>query len=165
MSGRSVIHDTFAIERSYLAIPSRVFAAFASIDAKSNWGWIDRNAEKDGEPAAELDFRIGGRERFVFKQHGTTFRYDARYYDIVPDQRIIYSYEFYAGDARISVSIATIELAMNGDGTALTWTEQGAFLDGFDGNKAPRLRREGTTDLLDLLPGYLKSGGPPLTAG
>jgi uncharacterized protein YndB with AHSA1/START domain len=152
MSGRSIIHDTFAIERSYLAIPSRVFAAFASTDAKSNWRWIDRLAEDDGAVAAEFDFRIGGRERFGFKRHGTAFRYDARYYDIVPDQRIIYSYEFYADDARISVSVATIEFVMNGDGTALTWTEQGAFLDGFDGNEAPGLRREGTAILLDHLP-------------
>jgi uncharacterized protein YndB with AHSA1/START domain len=160
MSGRSVIHGTFAIERSYLATPSRVFAAFASTDAKSNWGWIDRRAEEDGAPAAELDFRVGGRERFCFKQHGTAFRYDARYYDIVPDQRIIYSYEIYADDIRLSVSVATIEFVSNGDGTALTWTEQGAFLDGTDGNEAPVLRREGTVALLDLLPGYLNSGGP-----
>jgi len=160
MSGRSVIHDTFAIERSYLAIPSRVFAAFASTDAKSNWGWIDRSAVDDGAKAPELDFRIGGRERFEFKEHGTALRYDARFYDIVPDQRIIYSYEIYADGARISVSVATIEFVMNGDGTALTWTEQGAFLDGFDGNEAPGLRRDGTVQLLDLLPGYLNSGGP-----
>ena len=160
MSGRSVIHDMFVIERSYLAIPSRVFAAFASTDAKSNWGWIDRSAVDDGAKAPELDFRIGGRERFEFKEHGTALRYDARFYDIVPDQRIIYSYEIYADDARISVSVATIEFVMNGDGTALTWTEQGAFLDGFDGNEAPGLRRDGTVQLLDLLPGYLNSGGP-----
>ena len=160
MSGRSVIHDMFVIERSYLAIPSRVFAAFASTDAKSNWGWIDRSAVDDGAKAPELDFRIGGRERFEFKEHGTALRYDARYYDIVPDQRIIYSYEIYADDIRLSVSVATIEFVMNGDGTALTWTEQGAFLDGFDGNEAPGLRRDGTVQLLDLLPGYLNSGGP-----
>ena len=160
MSGRSVIHDMFVIERRYLAIPSRVFAAFASTDAKSNWGWIDRSAVDDGAKAPELDFRIGGRERFEFKEHGTALRYDARFYDIVPDQRIIYSYEIYADGARISVSVATIEFVMNGDGTALTWTEQGAFLDGFDGNEAPGLRRDGTVQLLDLLPGYLNSGGP-----
>ena len=159
MSGRSVIHDMFVIERSYLAIPSRVFAAFASTDAKSNWGWIDRSAVDDGAKAPELDFRIGGRERFEFKEHGTALRYDARFYDIVPDQRIIYSYEIYADGARISVSVATIEFVMNGDGTALTWTEQGAFLDGFDGNEAPGMRREGTAILLDHLPGYLNSGG------
>jgi len=78
----------------------------------------------------------------------------------VPDQRIIYSYEYYADDARISVSVATIEFAMNGDGTALTWTEQGAFLDDFEGDEAPWLRREGTAIMLDRLPGYLNSGGP-----
>jgi uncharacterized protein YndB with AHSA1/START domain len=160
MSGRSVIHDTFTIERSFLAIPSRVFAAFASADAKGNWRLSDRLKEDDGAVAAEFDFRIGGLERFGFKRHGTVFRYDARYYDIVPDQRIIYSYEYYADDARISVSVATIEFAMNGDGTALTWTEQGAFLDDFEGDEAPWLRHEGTAVMLDRLPGYLNSGGP-----
>ena len=39
----------------------------------------------------------------MYKRHGTAFRYDVRYYDIVLDQRIIYSYEFYADDARTSV--------------------------------------------------------------
>ena len=157
MSGRSVIHDTFAIERSYLAIPSRVFAAFASADAKSNWRWIDRLAEDDGAVAAEFDFRIGGRERFGFKRHGTAYRYDAQYYDIVPDQRIIYSYEMYADDARISVSVATIEFVEFGDGTTLTWTEQGAYLDGIDGPAASQLRREGTAGMLDGLEKYLAS--------
>lgn len=158
MSGSSVIHDTFTIERSYLAIPSRVFAAFASTEARNMWGDIGDLEEADGEAAtAEFDFRIGGRERFGFKQRGTTYRYDSRYYDIVPDQRIIYSYEMYANDARISVSVATIEFAKNGDGTALAWTEQGVYLDGIDGHEAPGLRREGTAMMLDNLTGYLKS--------
>jgi uncharacterized protein YndB with AHSA1/START domain len=86
---------------------------------------------------------------------GTTYRYDARYYDIVPDQRIIYVYEMYAGDARISVSVATIEFTKDADGTALTWTEQGAYLDRIDGPQAPSLRKEGTTEMLDGLTRYL----------
>jgi hypothetical protein len=65
---------------------------------------------------------------------GTTYRYDARYYDIVPDQRIIYAYEMYAND---------------------TWTEQGAYLDGMDGPQASSLRKEGTTEMLDGLARYL----------
>ena len=155
MSDCSVIHDTFTIERSYLAVPSRVFAAFASKDAKRNWAYISDVEATDGEAAtAEFDFRIGGRERFGFNRHGTTYRYDARYYDIVPDQRIVYSYEMYADDARISVSVATIELAKTGDGTALTYTELGAYLDGVE---QVGLRKEGTTQMLDNLTGYLKS--------
>jgi hypothetical protein len=61
----------------------------------------------------------------------------------------------YADDARISVSVATIELAKSGDGTALTWTEQGAYLDGFDGAQAPELRQGGTAEMLDGLAKYL----------
>ncbi len=153
MSDRSVIHDTFRIERTYPATPSRVFAAFTSAEAKNAWG--DTGDLEAPDPVAgsgsEFDFRVGGRERFSHKWQGTSFRYDALYYDIVPEQRIVYSYEMYADDARISVSVATIEFAKTNDGTALTWTEQGAYLDGIDGPEAGSLRREGTAEMLDGL--------------
>ena len=55
-------------------------------------------------------------------------------------------------DQRISVSLATMELQPDGDGTRLTFTEQGAFLDGFDD---PTLRENGTGDLLDALGAFL----------
>jgi hypothetical protein len=58
----------------------------------------------------------------------------------------------YADGARISVSVATIEFAKSGDGTALTWTEQGACLDGTDGPQAPALRKESTTEMLNNVP-------------
>ena len=35
-------------------------------------------------------------------------------------------------DTRISVSLATVELKPAGKGTRLIFTEQGAFLDGYD---------------------------------
>src|SRR5262249_49772945 len=101
--------------------------------------------------------RVGGRERFSNEWQGTSYRYDALYYDIVPDQRIIYSYEMYANDVRISVSVTTIEFAKNGEGTTLTFTEQGAYLDGIDGAQAPSLRKEGTQEMLAGLAGYLES--------
>jgi uncharacterized protein YndB with AHSA1/START domain len=156
MTDRSVIHDTFSIERTYPAAPSRVFAAFASAEAKSAWGDTGGLEPAEGEAGIkEFDFRPGGRERFGIKVQGTTYRYDALYYDVVPDQRIVYSYEMYADDARISVSVATIEFAKSGDGTALTWTEQGAYLDGIDGQQAPALREGGTAEMLDGLSAYL----------
>jgi len=156
MTDRPVIHDTFEIERTYPASASRVFAAFASKEAKDAWGDTGDLTEPGADAGdSEFDFRIGGHERFGFGYQGVSYRYDARYYDIVPDQRIIYSYEMYADDARISVSVATIEFAATADGTALTWTEQGAYLDGFDGAEAPQFRREGTAEMLDGLAKYL----------
>ena len=156
MTERPVIHDTFELERTYPASLSRVFAAFTSKEAKEAWGDTGDLAEPGADAGdTEFDFRIGGHERFGFGYQGVSYRYDARYYDIVPDQRIIYSYEMYADDARISVSVATIEFAATADGTALTWTEQGAYLDGFDGAEAPQFRREGTAEMLDGLAKYL----------
>jgi uncharacterized protein YndB with AHSA1/START domain len=155
MTEHSVIHDTFSIERTYPAAPSRVFAAFASEEAKTAWGdtgGIETPA--DTEPSV-FDFRAGGRERFTIRAAGSLYRYDALYYDIVPDQRIVYSYEMYADGARISVSVVTIEFAKGGDGTTLTWTEQGAYLDGIDGPQAPALRKEGTAEMLTGLTRYL----------
>jgi uncharacterized protein YndB with AHSA1/START domain len=156
MTGRSVIHDTFSLERGYPATPSRVFAAFASAQAKGAWHATSEHELADGPAGVqEFDFRPGGRELFGIKTRGATYRYDARYYDIVPDQRIVYSYEMYADDVRISVSVATIEFAKSGAGTTLTWTEQGVFLDGIDGAQAPILRIGGTNELLDALALYL----------
>jgi len=156
MTERPVIHDTFAIERTYPASVSRVFAAFASKEAKDAWGDTGDLSEPGPDAAdSEFDFRIGGHERFGIGMQDMTFRYDALYYDIVPDQRIIYSYEMYANDARISVSVATIEFVATAEGTALTWTEQGAYLDGFDGDQASELRRGGTAEMLDGLAKYL----------
>ena len=156
MAERPVIHDTFAIERTYPAPASRVFAAFASKEAKDAWGDTgDLTEPGAGDSDAEFDFRVGGHERFGFGYQGISYRYDARYYDIVADQRIIYSYEMYADGARISVSVATIDFVQAPGGTKLTWTEQGAYLDGFDGGDAPRLRGEGTAEMLDGLAKFL----------
>jgi uncharacterized protein YndB with AHSA1/START domain len=149
----TIIHDTFTIERTYAVPAGRVFAAFASREAKDAWAGDGEPTEP--APGSEFDFRVGGRERFAFAYQGTAYRYDACYYDIVPGQRIIYSYEMYADDARISVSVATVEFAATPEGTALSWTEQGAYLDGFDGPEAPRLREGGTAEMLDGLAKYL----------
>jgi uncharacterized protein YndB with AHSA1/START domain len=147
MTQRSATHATFTIERHYPVHPARVFAAFADPEAKARWS-DSPDVVPAGDPA-EFDFRVGGHERFGVKLiDGPTYGYDAVYYDIVADERIVYCYEMYADGARISVSVATIEFTEGGDGTTLTYTEQGAFLDGLD--KAED-RKQGTEELLDGL--------------
>jgi hypothetical protein len=49
---------------------------------------------------------------------------------------------------RISVSVATIEIKPEGKKTRLTYTEQGAFLDGFD---FPAQREQGCRELYERL--------------
>jgi uncharacterized protein YndB with AHSA1/START domain len=122
-----------------------VFAAFATQEAKARWF---SGAEELLTSDREFDFRVGGRERLVSKHADTAYTFDATYYDIVPDQRIVTAYEMYANDDRISVSIATVEIVPDGAGARLTYTEQGAFLDGLD--KA-EWREQGTRELLDKL--------------
>ena len=156
MTARSVLHDSFTLERLYPAAPSRVFAAFASWEAKNIWGDTGGLEPAPGVAGEiEFDFRVGGRERFGHVWRDVTYRYVGLYYDIVPDQRIVYSYEMYADDARLSVSVTTIEFAEAAGGTALTYTEQGAYLDGLDGPGANAARREGTAEMLDNLVDHL----------
>jgi uncharacterized protein YndB with AHSA1/START domain len=156
MTTSSVIHDTFVVARGFPAAPARVFAAFASREAKDAWGDTGDLEPAPGDAGIEeFDFRPGGREQFGLSFEGTVIRYRATYYDIVPDRRIVYAYEMYADDERMSVSVATIEIVPDGGGSSLTWTEQGTYLDGIDGDQAPTLRRGGTAEMLDGLTRYL----------
>ncbi|MBZ9906934.1 SRPBCC family protein [Mesorhizobium sp. BR115XR7A] len=151
MTERSVVHSTFVIERLYPAAPSKVFFALSNPDAKRHW-FTD-----PGNPMPsryELDFRVGGKEiNAGGPKDGPIHVYTATYWDIVPDQRIVYSYDMLFGDIRISVSLATIELFAEDKGTRLVLTEQGAFLDGHDTSGT---REHGTGVLLDLLGKFLR---------
>jgi uncharacterized protein YndB with AHSA1/START domain len=96
-----------------------------------------------------MDFRVGGHEHVSGGPQGAPpHRFDATYYDVVPNERIIYGYEMHIGDKRISVSLATIELTPEGNGTRLVFTEQAVFLDGYDDKGS---REHGTNGLLDQL--------------
>jgi uncharacterized protein YndB with AHSA1/START domain len=146
MSARSVTHATFSIERTYDASPRRVFAAFADSAIKAHWF---NGPEEWGPDEREMDFRVGGRETGRGGPPGGPVHvFEARYYDIVPDERIVFAYEMHLDERRISVSLATVELEPAGAGTSLTFTEQGAFLDGYDDAGA---REQGTRALLDSL--------------
>ncbi len=151
ISNRSTIHSTFVIERTYVASPERVFAAWSDQAAKAQW--FRPSDEHVG--SYSLDFREGGREHLsVPAPDGTVYRFDAVFADIVPAQRIVHTYDMHRDDARISVSVATIEFEAVGDTTRLTFTEQGVFLDGLD---APAEREHGTKALLDALRSHLQN--------
>lgn len=143
----TVHHSTFTIGRRYLATVDRVFHAWSDADAKQSWfachdDWRTENYA--------LDFRPGGRERADTypSDGGVAHKYSALYYDIVPNERIVYAYEMHLGETRISVSLATVTFAQRGDETELTFTEQVTMLDKYDDAEG---REEGTRAGLDNL--------------
>ena len=151
MTKRSVTHGTFTIERRFDASPRRVFQAFADPQAKARWFG---GPPEWGPNEKTMDFRVGGRETNRATPPGSKVHsFEALYYDIVPDERIVYAYEMHIGEERISVSLATIQFAPDGAGTHLKLTEQGAFLDAFDN---PKVREDGTKGLMDALEASLK---------
>ena len=152
MSGRSVEHGTFVIDREYGVSPERAFAAWADPEAKARW-WVDSGVR------LELEFRVGGRERSRgAAPDGRAYAYEALFHDIVPAQRIVYSYEMLLERTRISVSLATVEFTPVGDGgTRMVYTEQGAFLDG---HELPAGRAGGMGSLLDALGRELEGDSP-----
>ncbi|MGH6862534.1 MAG: SRPBCC family protein [Phyllobacterium sp.] len=158
MSKRSVTHDTFVIERSYPAAPARVFFALSDREAKEKWF---KGPDEWGPNVHSMDFRVGGREsNGIGPAEGPTHRFEAIYQDIVENERIIYSYEMFIGETRISVSLTTMELKPEGTGgTKLIFTEQGAYLDGSDDGSQ---RRHGSELLLEGLGASLQS--PPVSA-
>ncbi len=146
MSKRATVHDTFTIDRLFGFDRKLVFGAWTSAEAKSRWfvgpsGWEMQQRE--------LDFRVGGRERLVGRRpDGTRSTFDARYHEIVPNERIVYAYDMYTNDVQISISLATVEFVEQGAGTRLKVTEQGVFLDEFKDRGG---REEGTRILIDQL--------------
>lgn len=146
MTERSTIHDTFTLTRRLPASPARVWDAYADPAKKKAWF---TSAPGGVTAHYSLEFREGGSESWS----GTfgdspVIELDARYIDVVPETRIIISYAMKIGGNRISVSTQTTEMRPDGDGTLLTLTEYGAYLDGFDD---PGLRVSGTEDLLRRL--------------
>ena len=151
MPDRSTQFATFTVERDIAFPPAAVFRAFADIDAKRRWF-----GDPDGTDTEHvLDFRVGGLEHSSggSPEAGGWYAYDATYQDIVPDQRIVYTYAMTIDGNRISASVATIELAPHEAGTHLRLTEQGVFLDGLDTNAA---REHGTNELIDALAASLE---------
>jgi uncharacterized protein YndB with AHSA1/START domain len=146
MTQSTVAHDTFVIERSYDVPVAQVFRAWAEPPLKARW--FTGTADSLGD-TYELEFRVGGREAFrAGPPDGPVYTYESVFRDIVPDQRIVYTYEMHADDDRISVSVATVEFLSDGATTQLRLTEQGVFLDDHDN---PAQRVEGTRSLLDSL--------------
>lgn len=144
---RSVVHAMFQLSRTWDTSVERVFRALTDPAAKAKWfhgppGWVALERT--------MDVRPGGREQLKGRgASGMVSTFDALYHDVIPNVRLVYSYDMWLNDRKISVSLATMELIAEGPNrTTLKVTEQGAFLDGYDDAGS---REQGTGVLLDAL--------------
>jgi uncharacterized protein YndB with AHSA1/START domain len=149
---RSVVHETFHLERTYDAPVARVWKALTDEAAKQKWF--------GGTPGhwelleRHMDVRVGGSERLKGRwAGGVVSTFEAIYHDVIPHERLLYTYEMHLDDKKISVSLATIQLKTGKGETTLMVTEQGAFLDGYNDAGS---REQGTGRLLDTLGASLK---------
>jgi uncharacterized protein YndB with AHSA1/START domain len=149
---RSVVHATFHLERTYDAPVARVWKSLTDESAKQKWF--------GGAPGRwellerHMDVRVGGSERLKGRwEGGVISTFDATYYDLIPNERLVYAYVMHLDDRKISVSLATMQLKAEGGKTTLKVSEQGAFLDGYDDAGS---REHGTGHLLDALGASLK---------
>ncbi|HMI19620.1 MAG TPA: SRPBCC family protein [Sphingomonas sp.] len=157
MTGTS--HDSFTIERHYDASRASVFDAWAKPELRERWfaggeGWTVLIREQD--------FRTGGHERVRGQwQDGRTSDFRSTYHDIVDGERIVFVYDMYVSDEKISVSVATVELYDDGGGTRMRYTEQGAYLEYADDGS----REQGSNFLVDRLGAFLEGRPLPTPVG
>lgn len=148
-----VIHSTFVVERSFPASPERLFAALATPEQVRQW-WAE--GEKHDLLEFTMDFTEGGTQRLVYRMHsdtpiaGMTIANDARFQEIIPNNRIVMVATMKLEEKRILASQITFELLPSDDGTDLLVTYQGAYFDGFGAN-GPQLIEQGWNALLDKL--------------
>jgi len=140
MTGHSVKHSTFTLERTYAASPAAVFAAWSDRDTKAKWF-----APEDDRYS--LDFRVGGTE-VVHGGDGGALVARSEYHDIVADERIVYTTALFTDKVLSTISLTTVQFGPDGGGTRLLLTEQGTFLDD---REQPEWREQGTGDWLDAL--------------
>jgi uncharacterized protein YndB with AHSA1/START domain len=153
MTDRSTIQATFTVEQAIAAAPARVFHAYSDAATKAKWF--------GGPPQAgaqvSLDFREGGQELNVGAPgDGPVYGFYGRFHDIVPNERIVSTYEMTMDGVRISVSLVTAEFKPQGAGTRLVHTEHAVFLDGRD---TAEIRHGGTVSLLQALADHFKTPG------
>lgn len=136
-----VTHSTFTLERRYPAPVERVFEAWADPEARRRW--MAQGAEHS------QDFVVGGLETVRgFDGEGRALTYEARYAEIVRNERILTTSTMHTGNRLSTVSVTSVEFRAEDADTLLVLTEHGIYLPG---QERPEWREHGTAQQLDAL--------------
>jgi uncharacterized protein YndB with AHSA1/START domain len=120
---------SFTIPLDLPAPPERVWSFFAELPLREKWV---RMPGPSSTATREFDFRIGGGERltntFTSGEQVEALENRSTFFDIVENERIIFSYEAIVGGSLRWVSLVTVDVAPTDGGTHLDWTEQYSFV-------------------------------------
>jgi uncharacterized protein YndB with AHSA1/START domain len=105
-----------------------------------------------------MDFQVGGEEVLEgrFNESGMVTLFEARFHVIEPARRLVYAYDLHLSVNFHSVSLSSLELEPQRNGTRVAYTEQIVFLDGKDGTAD---RRHGTGLQFDAIETALHLSG------
>jgi uncharacterized protein YndB with AHSA1/START domain len=124
------LHGSFTLELELPAPPQDVFAAYGELPLRKKWSRMPGTPDNGGH---KLDFRVGGSESLAARfapmgERTEHMAYRSQFLDIVPDQRIVFTYTFDLDGRRHWASLVTIEILGGADGALLCHTEQYAYL-------------------------------------
>jgi uncharacterized protein YndB with AHSA1/START domain len=142
MSDLSTDHGTITVERILDAPVARVYAAFADAKERQSWGAPSDSAVYVYE---EADFRIGGRDLArCGPKDDPRFRVEARYIDIVPQRRVVWTETVREVERLLATNITTFELRPDSERTRVRITVQVTSFVGPDMIKHTKGGHEGS---------------------
>jgi len=142
-----VNRPSLTLKRRLNAAPEKVYAAWT--DPQKITRWFVPSSVKAGSEQASIDARVGGRFRVSFsKEDGEYYEVGGVYREVVPNQRLVFSWAWHSTPER--ESLVTVTLKPDGGGTLLTLHHERLF------DQAARDGHErGWTGMLDNLEKHL----------
>lgn len=138
------------LSRSFAAPRERVFRAFTAPAQMAKWwgpkGWT--------VPACTLDARPGGAWKTVMRSpEGRDHTVSGIYREVVPPERLVYTWAWEGDGGRGHETVVTIELSETPGGTRLQLTQEL-----FESDNARDRHNEGWSSSLDCLEAALAEG-------
>ena len=137
---------SLTLTRRLSAPPEKVYGAWA--DPQKLVQWFGPGAVEEGSVKADIDLRVGGRYRISFSANGNYNEVGGVYREIVPNQRLVFSWAWHSTPER--ESLVTISIKPEGSGTLVVFNHA-QFVD----EKARDNHQRGWTEFLGKLESYL----------
>ena len=92
---------SLTLTRRFNAAPEKVYAAWA--DPQKLVQWFGPGSVEEGSVKADIDLRVGGRYRISFNAKGTYNEVGGVYREVVPNERLVFSWAWHSTPERESL--------------------------------------------------------------